>query len=413
MSKNSPTIAYILANFPDITQTFVYREVLSLRCQGVTIYPLSIHRPPNKISAEAKPLIEETFYIFPCTWLTLLWVHLMYLLKQPLRYLSTLAFVLTRPGEPLTSRWRTAQHFIYGMRAVAQIERLQPNYIHAHFGWSASTIALIASRMLKIPFSLTLHSFYDKNAYPRHLLIEDKVRLARFVVTISNYHRQILIDLLPGEGVADKIHVVHHGLDPDVFTPASVEAVSQDGLLRIVSVGQLIPCKGFHILVEACRHLAERGVSFQCHILGEGEERDRLEKLIVQHQLTSQVFLPGRVFQEELRRLLGQADVFALPCIRDESGRQDGLPVVLTEAMAMELPVVSTRLAGIPELVSHAHNGLLTSPGDIMALADMLQRLKNEPDLGQRLGKAGRITVLNEFNLYRSAEKLARLFVAG
>lgn len=412
MSSQPVSIAYILANYPDVTQTFIYREVLALRRRGLVVHTLSILRPPAKLAAEAIPLVDETFYIFPIPWFKLLGLHLRYLFNRPLLYLGTLIFVLTRPGEPLKSRWRTLIHFLYSLLAVREVERLQPDYIHTHFGWSASTVALIASRLLKIPFSITLHSFYNKEAHPRHLLIEDKIRAARFVVTISEYHRQILVDLMAENGVAGKIHVVHHGLNPDAFT-RPVETNYNNDMFTVVAVGQLIACKGFQVLIEACHLLAERGIAFHCHILGEGEERSRLEKLVDQYNLREHVLLPGRVYQEDLRQLLSQADAFALPCVRDESGRQDGLPVVLTEAMAMELPVISTRIAGIPELVDHGHNGFLTSPGDAKTLADMLLYLNDNPAVRQQFGKAGREKVLAEFSIHRSIDKLANLLTSA
>lgn len=410
MPKQPISIAYILQMFPTITQTFIYREVSVLRERGFSVHTFSIHRPdPASLSAEAIPLMDETFYTLPLSWLSLLLTHLRYLFSRPLRYLGALAFVLTRPGESLKSRRRTLGHFLHGMMIIREIERLKPQHIHAHFGWSASSIALIASRMLGIPFSLTFHAFHTKGAYPVRLLVEDKIRHARFVVTISEYHRQFLKTLVSENGLEDKIHVVHHGLDPDVFTPSPVLRRNGEEF-TIVGVGQLITCKGFHVLIEACHHLAERGVPFRCHILGEGPERSQLEKLIAQYKLHNQVLLPGRICQEELRQFLDQADVFVLPCLKDKSGRQDGLPVVLTEAMAMELPVVSTRIAGIPELIDHERNGLLIPPDDAVTLADVLQRLKNDPGLRRQLGKAGRETVLSEFNIYQSAEQLARLF---
>lgn len=404
------SIVYILATFPALTQTFVYREVLALREQGLNIQAISIHRPPkSELSTEAKPLVAETFYIFPFSKFSLLWVNLTYLLKRPVRYLRTLAFVLTRSAEPLQSRWRTLRHFLYGMFAVREIDRLRPNYIHAHFGWSASTIALIANRILDIPYSVTLHSFYDKKAHPRHLLVEDKVRLARFVATISEYHRQILIDLLANEnGIAEKIYVIHQGLNPDIFVP-TVVSDKQEQTFNIIGVGQLIACKGFQVLVEACHHLHNRNIPFRCHILGQGEEHEYLKNLVHQHQLSEQMFLPGRVYQEELRQLLSQADVFVLPCIRDKAGRQDGLPVALMEAMSMQLPVISTYIAGIPELITHECSGLLTTPGDAIALANELQRLFNNPELRRQLGQAGRAKVIKDFDVRQCTHQLAQL----
>lgn len=407
MPKQSLSIAYITEIFPNLTQTFVYREVLALRQQGVPIHTFSIWRPePSSLSVEAVPLVEETFYIFPLPWLFWFFVHLRYLFSRPLCYLGTLTYLLTRPGESVRNRWRTLLHFLYGVLAVYEMERRQIQHVHAHFGWSASSIALIANRLLGISFSLTLHAH---GIYINRLLLEAKLRHARFVVTISEYNRQYLKNLFPENGLEDKIHIVHCGLDPNTFLP-STKLSHHNGELMIVGVGQLAPRKGFHVLVEACHHLAERGIPFQCHILGEGEERSRLEKLIEQYNLHQRVSLPGRVYQEELRQLLGQADISVLPCVRDKSGELDGIPVALMETMAMQIPTVSTNISGVPELIDHKLNGLLVPPDDAVSLADAFQDLSEAPDWRQQLGKAGRETVINEFNIYKSAEQMSMLF---
>ena len=144
--------------------------------------------------------------------------------------------------------------------------------------------------------------------------------------------------------------------------------------------------------------------------MGEGEERAWLEALIDRYNLQGRVLLPGRVHQEELRQILKQADVSVLPCVRHESGEMDGIPVALMETMAMQIPTVSTSISGIPELIDHERNGLLIPPNDAVGLADALQRLKDDPELRQQLGRAGRETVVNEFNIYRSAEQMCMLF---
>jgi glycosyltransferase involved in cell wall biosynthesis len=299
------------------------------------------------------------------------------------------------------------------MLAIREMERAHVRHIHVHFAWSASSIALIAFRLLDIPFSLTLHS---NEIYFDRLLIEDKLRYARFVVTISDFNRRLLTELWPDSGVAEKVHVIHCGLDPDLFKSAQEQAASRienvgakDGL-ELVAVGQLAPRKGFHVLIEACHHLTQRGVPFRCHIFGEGTERDRLEALCEQYDLRDRVRMPGRIYQQDLRQFLAHADVFVLPCVKDKSGDLDGIPVVLMEAMAMELATVSTHVSGIPELIHHGHNGLLAQPDDAQALADTLQHLATHPELASRLAKAGRQTVVKEFNIHRSAEQMAALF---
>jgi glycosyltransferase involved in cell wall biosynthesis len=413
--RAAPSIAYFTQMYPGLTQTFIYREVLALRARQVPVKTYSVWPPEtDDLPPEARPLMDETFYIFPMNWLALLLAHLWYLVRRPLRYLGTLAFVLTRPRTSLRNRWRTLLHFGYGMIVLRDMERAGIKHIHVHFAWSASSIALIAHRILDLPFSLTLHS---NEIYFDRLLLKYKLEAARFVVTISEYNRRLMEELWPESGIADKVHVIHCGLDPDLFQPAPDGTTagqdaprSKQDEIDIVGVGQLAPRKGFHVLIEACGLLSQRGIPFRCHIFGEGPERDRLEALRTQYDLQNQVQMPGRIYQQDLRRFLAQSDIFCLPCVQDKSGDLDGIPVVLMEAMAMELVTVSTHISGIPELIQHAQNGMLAQPDDAQALADILQQLAAEPERRARLARAGRATVVQAFNIHRSAEQMAALF---
>jgi colanic acid/amylovoran biosynthesis glycosyltransferase len=297
---------------------------------------------------------------------------------------------------------------------LRDMERRGIQHIHVHFAWSASSIALIAHRILDVSFSLTLHS---NEIYFDRLLLKDKLHAARFVVTISDFNRRLLQELWPESGIADKVHVIHCGLDPDLFQAAPADTPSgeggetrEPGELEIVSVGQLAPRKGFHVLIEACHLLSERNVPYRCHIFGEGPERERLEALRAQYGLDDQIRMPGRIYQEDLRRFLAHADVFCLPCVKDKSGDLDGIPVVLMEAMAMNLATVSTRVSGIPELIQHEQNGLLVEPDNAQALAGVLRTLAGDPERRAYLAHAGRETVIQAFNIHRSAEQMAALF---
>jgi len=419
--QSAPSIAYFTQMYPGLTQTFVYREVLALRARQIPVATYSVWPPQtDDLPPEAHPLVEETFYIFPIKWLALLLAHLWYLVRRPLRYLGTLAFVLTRPGTSLRNRWRTLLHFGYGMLVLRDMERTGIQHIHVHFAWSASSIALIAHRILGVSFSLTLHS---NEIYFDRLLLKYKLEAARFVVTISEFNRRLLVELWPESGIADKVHVIHCGLDPDLFQAAPRERPTSDGArldvkdagskkdeIQIVGVGQLAPRKGFHVLIEACALLSQRNVPYRCHIFGEGPERDHLEALQTRYGLHDPLRLPGRIYQEDLRHFLAQSDIFCLPCVKDKSGDLDGIPVVLMEAMAMELATVSTRVSGIPELIQHEQNGLLAEPDDARALADLLQELASDPQRRARLAQAGRATVIKDFNIHRSAEQMAALF---
>jgi colanic acid/amylovoran biosynthesis glycosyltransferase len=180
-----------------------------------------------------------------------------------------------------------------------------------------------------------------------------------------------------------------------------------------VCVGSLEEKKGQTYLVEACRLLKQRGLDFVCHLIGDGQSREALEQQIQAAGLSGLVRLEGGQPRDQVVRMLRQADVVALPSIVTKSGKMEGIPVALMEPLACEVPVVSTRISGIPELVEDGVTGLLVPPQDPAALAGALERLARDPELGRRMGRAGRAKVLREFDLSDSTAKLAQLMIGG
>ena len=408
MSKRSERskrpIAYIAQTFPALTQTFVYREVEALESQGFDVVTCAIWRPdPARLSEEAIHLVARSAYVFPVSWLRFLVAHLRYMWTRPWRYWHTLLFVLTRRGESGHNRLRTLFHFCEAVYLGPEMERRNVGHIHAHFTINAATVALVLARLLGVSFSFTAHNIF----FSDRILLAEKVREARFIVAISEFSRRFLLRLVPADGLADKIHVVHCGLSTEDFAPAPRP---RNEVPHILFVAQLSERKGAPILVEACRLLAERGIAFRCTIIGDGPQRPLVERLIVQYGLADQVETTGALPQERLREHLARADVFTLPCVTAPDGDMDGIPVSLMEAMAMEVPVVSTTISGIPELIEDGQSGLLTPQKDALALADALQRLLTDAALRDRLGKAGRQKVIAEFNLRRNVDALAALF---
>ena len=406
MSKQfTSSLAYISQSFPLLTETFVYREVLGLRRRGFRVATFAIWKPDkNKLSQESRHLVDDSFYVFPIIRSRFLSSHLYYFLTRPIKYVSTLVLVLTRGGESARNRIRTFFHFCEAVYLAREMHDQHIAHIHAHFSINAATIALVISRLLDISYSFTAHNilFIDQ------VILKEKVRDARFIVAISDFTRQFLIDLIPNENVADKIHIVHCGLSLKDFTPPDSKPTNEIPMLLFVA--QLAERKGTPVLVEACRILVERNVAFHCVIVGDGAEKTLVEQLVEQYALQEIVELPGRVFQEHLRKYLDRADVFVLPCVTANNGDMDGIPVSLMEAMAMEIPTVSTDVSGIPELIKDEHSGLIVRERDAEALADALQRLLEDSELRTRLGENGRRKVMDEFDVDENAAKLAALF---
>jgi len=403
--RQSIPIAYITQSFPALTITFIYREIFALGRQGFDIATYAIWQPiRERLSQESRHLVDDTHYVFPLSWPKFLFRHLYFLLAHPIKYTSTALFVLTRRGESPKNRVRTLFHFAEAVYLAKEMKTQGIKHIHAHFTINAASIALIISRLLDISFSFTAHS----NLFTDRLILREKTRQARFVVAIAEITRQYLIDLVSGENLGDKIHIVHCGLSPQEFVPPSVKPASD--IPMILFVAQLAERKGAPVLVEACKLLTERGLTFRCVLAGDGPQRTLIEQLVQEYELQNVVQMTGAVFQEQLQEYLSQADVFALPCIVASNGDMDGIPVSLMEAMAMEIPTVSTNVSGIPELIEDGQNGLLVPDRDPVALADALQRLLEDEKLCTRLGKNGRQKILREFDIDQNAALLAALF---
>jgi glycosyltransferase involved in cell wall biosynthesis len=339
-----------------------------------------------------------------------------WLLRAPARYLRCMAMVMRGRYryDNGPSLWL---HGIVDFARGAHLARLVARdrefcHLHAQFADDACTTTLVASMLATIPFSFRSHTS------PNPQLIREKVRQAQFVVSASLYDKRVLVHWC-GERAGRKIQVNHLGVPLDRYAPPSAgEPLTQAGITSpprasrplILSVGTLCAKKGFEYLIRACRILADRGVPFDCLIVGDGSDRGRLEELVEELELGKHLTLAPYRPQEEIRRLFQEAAVFALPCIFPLDGNVDVIPLVLQEAMAMEQPVVSTPISGIPELIQHGNNGLLVPEKDHEALAAALEALLADTELSRRLGVAGRETVRSHFDVAANGRALAEIF---
>jgi glycosyltransferase involved in cell wall biosynthesis len=404
MRKRPLSIAYVTQTFPALTQTFIYRETLALENNGFEIGTYAIWKPDQgTLSQECRHLVDRSFYVFPISWLRFIRAHLYVFLTRPARYMGTLFFVLTRRGEKTKNRFRTFFHFCEAIYLAPEMEKRHVQHIHAHFCINAASIALVLSRLLGVSFSFTAHNIF----FTDRLLLKAKVQEARFIIAISEFSKNYLIRLTIGKDW-DKVHIVHCGLSPEDFAPPVPKPANDVPLLLFVA--QLAERKGTPVLVEACRILAGRGAAFRCVIVGDGPQRAFAEKLVEQYGLQGVIELKQAMPQEQVREYLKRTDIFVLPCITASNGDMDGIPVSLMEAMAMEIPTVSTYVSGIPELIKDGQSGLLVREKDHVALADALQRLIEDKDLRMMLGKNGRQRVLQDFNIHKNADQLAALF---
>jgi glycosyltransferase involved in cell wall biosynthesis len=269
----------------------------------------------------------------------------------------------------------------------------------------AVLVALVVSRFLKKSYSFTAHA---ADIYTKVTNVQQKIDNASFVITVSKYNKLHLINHFPGID-AGKIHILHPWVDVSQFIPSANRQVHDR--LQILSVGRLVEKKGHIDLIDAVYFLREKGYLADCLIVGGGPLQAELEERISERALQNQVRLLGGQPQEKVMELLnGWADVFVLPCIIAKNGDRDGIPVSIAEAMAMELPVISTDIVGIRELVQEG-TGFLVNPHDPMALSEALLKLAMQDQVTMtRMGRKGREVVEKEFNLLKGTQVLAEYF---
>ncbi|MGZ5006062.1 MAG: glycosyltransferase family 4 protein, partial [Chthoniobacterales bacterium] len=287
--------------------------------------------------------------------------------------------------------------------------RTNVDHVHVHFANRAAHTALFLKEISGTPFSVTAHGQDFMKDLGSDDLLREICALAEFVAAETNYSRDLLRQRCPDS--AAKIYRVYNGIDLERF-PAPVLA-NRNPMPRILSIGRLVAFKGFEDLIDACAELARRGIDFLCDIIGDGPLRDTLQGKIEKLNLSSKVNLLGSLSQNAVLEKLQAADLFALASTSDAKGATDVFPTVILEAMASARPVVSTRLAGIPELVVHGETGILISPSDTAALAQALEQLLLDPDLRLRYGRAGRARIEQHFRIENTVAPLLKLFEAA
>lgn len=368
MTDEKLKIGYILKRFPSLSQTFILNEILELERQGVLVEILSLR----------KPRLEPTHASLDK-------------LKASVSYLDDLPNPRKLSTAELAANW-------------ARTHRLQ--HLHAHFATSATEFAMLTAKIANMSYSFTAHArdiFHDK--VDKSALAE-RIQKARFVVTVSDYNRIYLNELLASRSANGNVCRLYNGLDLELLQPS--RSGYEAGL--IISIGRLVPKKGLKYLVAACAELRDRKVPFKTMIIGEGEEREALQDAVKHYALENHVTFAGAMVQSDVIAVLGRAHLFTLPCIVADDGDVDGLPTVILEAMAMGVPVVSTRLVGIPEMILHETNGLLVEQKQTAELADAFQTLLDSNKLRESFKNQSLKHMDEHFNLRKNVAQLIEWF---
>jgi glycosyltransferase involved in cell wall biosynthesis len=403
MSGAEPlTIAYVMSRFPKLTETFILAELEAMDRAGVRIelHPL-LRQTGEPVQPAAGRWIERAHYL-PFLSQAILRSQWTFLRDRARRRRYLRAF-----ADMIAGTWRSPNFLVGGLGIFPKVAHMSltmvdegVDHIHCHFANHPALAGWLVHRLVGIPYSFTAHG---SDLHVDRTMLPAKVAEAAFVVTISADNRAV-IEATCRSSAAGKVDVIHCGIDSGAFRPVDRPA---GGPFRIVAVGTLHEVKGQVHLIEACRMLADRGVDFRCLFIGDGPDRAALEGRVADLGLADRVSFAGQLTSDAVAAALREADVLAAPSVPTRGGKREGIPVVLMEAMATGLPVVASRLSGIPELVTDEVDGLLVAPRDDASLADALARLAADPGLRARLGTAGRERVRRDFDVDRNAAALA------
>jgi glycosyltransferase involved in cell wall biosynthesis len=389
-------VAYLFERFPSFGQTFCYREVAELERQGMQVQVYSIRRPANEPEQNWNKQIVERVHYLPDE------KTLVAEVDTALRREA-----ISNEVRAAVAQWGRQSDFLRLYQAIYLGMRMQQNdlrHLHAHFAGMAARTAFWVRQFFGLPYSFTAHA--NDIFAPRDFVVSlpKLIEAAAAIVTVSDYAANDLKTRFPES--AAKIQRIYNGVDLSRFHPPDPGS----GTPAIVSIGRLIEKKGFADLINACALLTSRRRRFTCEIIGEGPLEETLRAQIASADVGGCVRLAGPQTQTEIALRLAHATIFVLPCTREADGGMDNLPTVIMEAMAAGLPVISTALGGIPEMVEHEVNGELVPERDPAAICAALERLISDPERARRFGDKGRQIAQEKFSIERSGRELRQLF---
>ena len=408
-SDQERPIAYLVKGWPRLSETFILNEVIALERRGVPLRIFSVKDPNNepvhgKVAGVRAPVIYISLVRH---WNAALLGNVRLLWKRPVSYLRTFFYAVVQ----------TVIHFRFVIMRrfwqagyLGDLFRREPvSHLHAHFATSPAMVAFFTHKLLGIPYTFTAHA---KDIYvSQKKLLRAKMEAAEAVVTCTGYNRQYLVSQF-GPVLGSKVRCIHHGLDLSEFEFRPPRTNSQE-IPLVLAVARLVEKKGLPHLLAALDILRKRGRRVRAEIIGDGPLRTSLDRQLRDLELADSVELLGAQPHEKVRQAYQRASLFVLPCTVAENGDRDGIPNVLLEAMASGVPVISTEISGIPELIESEQDGLLLPPNDPGRLADAMERVLTSAELGERLARSARAKIEAQFSLDHGTAELLAAFQYG
>ena len=399
----------ILKGYPRISETFISNEILLLEARGIKVHIISMRQPRESFHHDSIKNIKAGVDYLPSTIkgnvLRLLKPNLKLAFKKPITYAKAMLTAARRYAR--TKKTATIKHLLQaGYVAEYVLPGKNITHLHAHFAHSPTSVAMFTSRLTGLPFSFTGHAKDIYTSDPRQL--KEKIELARFVVTCTEYNRRHLSNL--SKNPDKPIHRVYHGIDLSLFNGSfKNDDVNRDPY-QILTVARLTAKKGLPTVYHALKLLKDWGVPFEHTLIGDGDDRDEILALIRELDLHPQAKWIGTQPHHVVIEHFHRSDLFVLGCEIVANGDRDGIPNVLVESMAMGVPVVTTNVSAIPELVVSGRTGLLVEPKDPEALAKAMDWMLEDQELRAKVISAAKEKVSREFDNKALIGRLAELF---
>ena len=394
-------VLYLIGQFPAINHSYLLAEVRNLRSLGLDVSVISVSlpdRPPEKLSPQEREEAARTYYLKSMPLAKVALIQVAEFFRRPLSFWKGLFFAMQLAGGGLS---RTTYHLVYFAEAILvgrRVRELGVSHVHASF---SATVALIAARIFPLTMSFGVYGFGELHN-PLDTRLEQRVRGALFVRSNSRFGcGQLMLSCDRSEW--SKLVYVPLGIDASEFASGSPRTIPLQP--HLLCVGRLAPEKGQALLLEAVAALKMQGCSVLLRLVGDGPDRKWLEIRAAELGITSNLEFNGWVSQERLVELYRETDLFVLPSLAE------GIPTVLMEAMAMEIPCVAPCIAGIPELIQHGVDGMLFAVADVEDLNQQIQSLLKSPELRARIGRQARIRVMRDYDMTRNSQRFATVLI--
>jgi glycosyltransferase involved in cell wall biosynthesis len=405
-------VAILLPILPDISHTFVYREVLAMKRHGADFIPIALEEGDRAVlHPEAKELLEVAMFLRKISLSQYLFYYLFFSLRFPGRMAELIRLYQPHAnGDKLlflrVDQFHNSLHPLHGVRLAWMLRKLGVTSLHAYGSTYPTTRAMTASCLLGIPFSTT--AFVDFDFEYDFKLLPEKLRRSTFFITHTDFCKTRLRGVVPDLDIG-KIRTIRIGVDPEQWRPAQ-QPENADGS-RLVAVCRFVEKKGLDVLLRASAILKKRNLPFQCLLIGDGPEMGRLQSLVAELNLEGEVRFTGAISTDGVRSFLVPNNVIVVPSVYARDGERDGIPTVLVEALACGVPAVASAISGIPELIDDGESGLLVPERDAERLASAIEAVLTNPDLRARFGPNGRRKVLRDFDVRVNALRLWRMIL--